>query len=58
MGVMYIRRLVTLVFTTVTSKNDVPLCKLDVNVKNSTTVAGSVDFFKHKVFKGKKCYTL
>ena len=27
-------------------KNDVTLCKLDVNVKNRTAVAGSVDFFK------------
>ena len=32
----------TLVFTAVTSKNDVTLCKLDVNVKNRTAVAGSV----------------
>ena len=32
--------------TAVTSKNDVTLCKLDVNVKNRTAVAGSVDFFK------------
>ena len=30
----------TLVFTAVTSKNDVTLCKLDVNVKNRTAVAG------------------
>ena len=29
-------------------KNDVTLCKLGVNVKNRTAVAGSVDFFKHK----------
>ena len=36
----------TLVFTAVTSKNDVTLCKLDVNVKNRTAVADSVDFFK------------
>ena len=35
-----------LVFTAVTSKNDITLCKLDVNVKNRTAVAGSVDFFK------------
>ena len=27
-------------------KNDVTLCILDVNVKNRTAVAGSVDFFK------------
>ena len=27
-------------------KNDVTLCKLDVNVKNRTAVAGSVDFFQ------------
>ena len=44
----------TLVFTAVTSKNDVTLCKLDVNVKNRTAVAGSVDFFQlqQKPFKG------
>ena len=30
----------------VTSKNDVSLCKLDVNVMNQTATAGSVDFFK------------
>ena len=42
------RRQVTLVFTTATSKNDVTFCKLDVNVKNRTAVAGSVDFFKLK----------
>ena len=29
-------------------KNDVTLCKLDVNVKQRTAVAGSVDFFKQK----------
>ena len=34
----------TLVFTAVTSKNDVTLCKLDVKVKNRTAFAGSVDF--------------
>ena len=34
------------VFTAVTSENDATLCKLDVNVKNQTAVAGSVDFFK------------
>ena len=33
-------------FTAVTSEIDVTLCKLDVNVKNRTAVAGSVDFFK------------
>ena len=43
---MYLLRQVTLVFTAVTSENDVTLCKLDVNVKNRTAVAGSVDFFK------------
>ena len=32
----------TLVFTSVTSENDVTLCKLDVNVKNRTAVGGSV----------------
>ena len=52
---MYLRRQVTLVFTAVTSKNDVTLCKLDVNVKNRRVVAGSVYFFKvdYKFFKGK-----
>ena len=30
-------------FTAVTSENDVTLCKIDVNVKNRTAVAGSVD---------------
>ena len=45
--VTYLRRQVTLVFTAVTSKNDVTLCKLDVNVKNRTAVAGSVDIIKH-----------
>ena len=45
----------TLVFIPVTSKIDVTLCKLDVNVKNRTAVAGSVYFFKleYKLFKGK-----
>ena len=44
---MYLRRQVTLFFfTAVTSENDVTLCKLDVNVKNRTAVAGSVDFFE------------
>ena len=38
----------TLVFTAVSSKYDVTLCKLDVNVKNRTAVAGSVDLFKHE----------
>ena len=28
------------------AKNDVTLCKLDVNVKNRTAVACSVDLFK------------
>ena len=40
---MYLRRQVTSVFTTVTSRYDVTLCKLDVHVKNRTAVAGSVD---------------
>ena len=46
------------VFTAVTSKNDVTLCKLDVNVKNRTAVAGSVDFFETEVetLQRKKCY--
>ena len=43
---MYLRRQVTLHFAAVTSKNDVTLCKLDVNVKNPMAVAGSVDFIK------------
>ena len=45
----------TLFFAAVTSKNDVTLFKLDVNVKNRTMVAGSVYFFKldYKFFKGK-----
>ena len=43
---MYLHRQVTLVFTAVTSKNDVTLCKLDVNVKNQMAVAGSVHLFK------------
>ena len=46
--VTYLRRQVSLDFTAVTSKNDVTLCKLDVNVKNRTAVAGSVDSFKIK----------
>ena len=45
---MHLRRQVTLGFTAVTSKNDVTLCKLDVNVKYPTAVAGSIDFFKLK----------
>ena len=36
----------TLAFTAVTSKNDVTLCKLDVNIKNQMGVAGSVYFIK------------
>ena len=43
---MHLRRQVTLVFIDVTSKNDIILCKLDVNVKNRMAVAGSVNFFK------------
>ena len=43
---MYLRCQVTLVFTAVTSKNDITLCKLDVNVKNRMAVGGSVDLFK------------
>ena len=38
---------VILVFTADESKKtDVSLCKLDINVKNRTAVAGSVSFFK------------
>ena len=42
-------------FKAVTSENDVTLCKLDVNAKNRTAVAGSVDFIKleQKLFNGK-----
>ena len=43
---MYLRRQVTLVFTAVTLENDVTLCKLNVDVKNRTVVACSVDFVK------------
>ena len=43
---MHLCRQVMLVFTAITSKNDVTICKLDVNVKNWMAVAGSVDFFK------------
>ena len=45
----------TLVFTAVTSRNDVTLCKLGVNVMNRAAVAGSVDFFKleSKLLNGK-----
>ena len=52
--VTYIRRQVTLVFTGDDVKNDVSVCKLDVNVKNRTAVAASVGFFKlkKKLFKG------
>ena len=52
---MYLRRQVTFVFPAVTSKNDVTLCILDVDIKNRTAVAGSVDFFKckYKLFNGK-----
>ena len=31
----------TLVFTAVTSENDVTLCKLDVNIKNRTAVTST-----------------
>ena len=41
---MYLRRQVTLVFKAVTSENDVTLYKLNVDVKNRTAVACSVDF--------------
>ena len=44
--VTYLHGHVTLVFTAVTSKNDVTLCKLDVNIKNRTAFAGSVSLFK------------
>ena len=45
----------TLFLQPITSKNDVTLCKFDVNVKNRTAVAGSVGFFilEYKLFKGK-----
>ena len=53
--VTYLRRQVTLVFTAVTSKTDVTLCKLDINIKNRMEVAGSVDLFnlEWKLFNGK-----
>ena len=41
-----LRRQMTLVFTAVTSENDVTLCKLNVDVKNRAAVACSVDFVK------------
>ena len=43
-------------YSWMTSKNDVSLCKLDVNVKNRITVSGSIGFFKleYKLFEGKK----
>ena len=44
--VTYLHRQVTLFFKAVTSKNDVTLCKVDVNVKNRSAVAGSVSLFK------------
>ena len=42
-------------FQPLRQKNDVTLCKLDVNVKNRTVVAGSVDLFKleYKLFNEK-----
>ena len=43
---MYLSRQVTMVFIAVKSKNDVTLCKLDVNIKNRTAVAGSINFIK------------
>ena len=45
----------TLVFAAVTSKNDVTLCKLDVNVKNRTAAADIIDLFKleQKLCNGK-----
>ena len=45
----------SLVFAADDFKNDVTLCKLDVNVKNRMAVAGSVGFFKRewKLYKGK-----
>ena len=48
MEVTYLRRHVTLILTADTSENDVMLCKLDVNVKNRTAVAGSADFIIHE----------
>ena len=44
---MYLRRQVTLVYTAVTSKNDVTVCKFVVNIKNRKGVADSVDFIKY-----------
>ena len=37
-----------LVFTAITSKHDISLCKLDVSVKNRTAVAGNDHFLKGK----------
>ena len=54
---MYLRRQVTLDFTTVTSKNDVTLCKLDVNVKvASTPLKLNRNPFKEKVLFHSKFY--
>ena len=52
---MYLRRQVTMVFTAVTSENDVTLCKLNIDVKNRTVVACSIDFVKleQKLFNRK-----
>ena len=45
----------TLVCTAVTSKNDITLCKLDVNIKNQTAVVGSVNFLSRNSLT-EKCY--
>ena len=51
--VTYPRRQVTLVCSAVTSKNDVTLCKLDVNVKKRTAVASSFFKLEQNFFTGK-----
>ena len=60
---MYLHRQVTLVFTAVTSKNDVTLCKLDVNFMNrmaalvaSTSLNFSRNSLKEKVLLNSKFY--
>ena len=51
---MYLHHHITLILQPMTSKNDVSLGILVVNVKNQTAVAGSVGFFKLELilFKG------
>ena len=51
---MYLRRQVTLDFTAVTSKNDVTLCKLDVNAKNRMVASTSLNLSRNSLME--KCY--